>query len=151
MDGGLEDRGRTWEAGILEALIVGEAVAFLLASIVHFGFQIPLGFATLSDVTILPAGIAEGAIGLGFVVAALAVFARRDWAWTGTLGAHLIGILGVLVGLGVTLRDSGDSSPANLLFHEAVLPVLVVGLILLLTRSGQAALGRRANPSKVIP
>ncbi len=126
----------------LEVLVCGSAAAFLIASAIHFGAQIPLGFATLSDVTILPAGIAEGLIGAAFAGAAAAVFARWSWAWNGTLAAYLLGILGVLIGIGVSMTDSGDSSKANLLFHVTILPVLVAGLALILTRSGKTALGR---------
>lgn len=138
----METRRGPWARVALGALIVVNAVAFLGASIVHFGVPIPLGITTLADVTILPAGIVEGAIGIAFVVAAAAVLARRDWAWSETVGAHVFGILGVLIGLSVTLRDPGDSSSANFQFHVAVLPVLVAGLVLLLTEGGKAALGR---------
>jgi hypothetical protein len=140
-----EFRGAAWTRIALEALMAVNAVAFLAASVIHFGVRIPLGFTTLADATILPAGIAEGAIGVAFVGAAVAVIGRQDWAWNGMLGAHLFGVLGVLVGLGVSLSVSADSSPANLVFHEAILPALVIGLILLLTRSGRTALGRPTN------
>lgn len=140
-----ETRAGAGARAALEILVVANAVAFLVASVIHFGVRIPLGFTTLDDATILPAAIAEAVIGVAFVLAALEVFARRRAAWSATLGAHLFGVVGVLVGLGVTLNDSGDSSPTNLLFHELILPVLVVGLLLLLTRSGQAALGRPMN------
>lgn len=144
--GRLETRRGTLPRVVTEILIAGNTVAFLVASVIHFGYPIPLGFATLSDVTLLPAAIAEGIIGIGFAVAGAAVLARRDWAWGGTLAAYLLGIVGVLIGLGVSLTDSGDSSRANFLFHLTILPVLVAGLVLLLTRSGRAALGRVAAP-----
>ncbi len=148
-NGGVETR-RGMQARIaLEVLLVVDAVAFLAASAIHFGVPIPLGFTTLADATILPAAIAEGAIGVAFVLAAFAVFSRRDWAWNATMGAYLFGVLGVLVGLSVTLSDSVDSSPANLLFHEAVLPLLVIGLILLLSRSGKVGLGKTTVAPKV--
>ena len=133
-----------------EILVVGNGAAFLVASVIHFGVQIPLGFATLADVSILPAAIAEGVIGLALAAAGAAVLARWTWAWTGTLAAYLLGIVGVLIGLGVSVTDSGDSSRANLLFHLTILPVLVVGLVLLATGSGQTALGRASSP-KVSP
>ncbi len=130
----------------LEVLIVVNAVAFLAASIVHFGIAIPLGITTLADVPLLPAAIVEGAIGVAFVLAAFAAFGRRDWAWSGTLGAHLFGVLGVLVGLSITARDPDALSSPNFWFHVIILPVLVAGLLLLLTRSGKAGLGRRMPP-----
>ncbi len=148
-NGGVETRRGVRARIALEVLLVVDAVAFLAASAIHFGARIPLGFTTLADATILPAGIAEGAIGIAFVLAALAVFSRRDWGWNATVGAYLFSVLGVLVGLSVSLNDSADSSPANLLFHEAVLPLLVIGLILLLSRGGKVGLGKTTAAPKV--
>lgn len=148
-NGRLGTRRGLWARAALGALVVVNAVAFLAASVIHFGIPIPLGVATLSDVVLLPAGIAEGAIGVAFAVAAAAMFARWTWAWNGTVAAHLFGIVGVFIGLGVSLSDSGDSSRANFLFHLTILPILVVGLGLVLTRSGRAALGRNAAAPKV--
>ncbi len=136
---------------VLEALLVVDAIAFLAASVIHFGYAIPLGFTTLSDVTILPAGMAEGVIGVVFAVAAAAAFADWDWAWNGTLAAYLLGIVGVLIGIGVSVGDSGDSSRSNLLFHLTVLPLLVLGLAVLLTPTGRASLGRKTAAPKVDP
>jgi hypothetical protein len=149
--GSLETRRGARARAALGILIVVNAVAFLVASGVHFGIRIPLGFTVLSDVTILPAGIVEGAIGIVFVLAGAAVLARQDWAWNATTAAHLFGILGVLVGLSVTLENPDDTSPVNTLFHLAILPVLVLGLILTLTKSGKRALGRATIPKGVRP
>ncbi len=150
-NGGLEARRGPMARAITAVLVVGNAVAFLAASVIHFGYAIPLGFATLSDVTILPAGIAEGVIGVAFVAAAASVLGRWSWAWNGTLAAYVLGIIGVLIGLGVSATDSGDSSRANFLFHLTILPVLVVGMVLLVTRGGRAGLGRTAAIPKVSP
>ncbi len=150
-DGRMEVRRGMGARVVLEVLVVVNAVAFLAASVLHFGLPIPLGFTTLSDVTILPAGIAEGTIGVAFAVAAAAALARWDWAWSGTLAAYLLGIVGVFIGLGVSAADSGDSSGANFLFHLTILPVLLVGLGLLLTRSGRSGLGKTAAAPKVNP
>ncbi len=149
--GGLETRRGAGARLALEALLVVDTVSFLVASVIHFGFPIPLGFTTLSDVSLLPAAIAEGAIGVALALATAAVFSRLDWAWIGATAAHVFGILGVLVGLSVTLSDPADSSSANFLFHLSVLPVLLVGLALLVTRSGRAALGRISAPPRVNP
>ncbi len=149
--GGLETGRGAGTRLALEVLLVVDTVAFLAASVIHFGFPIPLGFTTVSDVSLLPAAIAEGAIGVALALATAAMFSRLDWAWIGATAAHVFGILGVLVGLSVTLGDPADSSSANFLFHLSVLPVLVVGLALLLTRSGKTALGRKATPPEVNP
>lgn len=148
-NGRMGTRDGLWARAAIGALVVVNAVAFLGASMIHFGIPIPLGVTTLSDVIILPAGIAEGAIGVAFAVAAAAIFGRWSWGWNGTLAAHLVGILGVFIGLGVSLTDSGDSSRANFLFHLTILPILVAGLGLLLTRSGRAGLRKNATAPKV--
>lgn len=148
-NGAVEARRRAVSRALTGILVVGNAIAFLAASVIHFGYAIPLGFATVSDVTIIPAGIAEGVIGGAFVVAAAAVLGRRTWAWNATLAAYLLGIIGVFIGLGVSATDSGDSSRANFLFHLTILPVLVGGLAVLLTRGGRAGLGRSAATAKV--
>ncbi len=150
-DGLARTRRGAASRAIAGVLVMGNAIAFLAASVIHLGYPIPLGFATLSDVTILPAGIAEGVIGVAFVGAAAAVLARWTWAWNATLAAYLLGILGVLIGLGVSAVDSGDSSRANFLFHLTILPVLVVGLALLLTKDGREGLGRSAASPRVSP
>ncbi len=126
----------------LEGLLVADTVSFLAASVIHFGVSIPLGVTTLTDAVLLPAAIAEGAIGIALALATAAVFSRLDWAWIGAMAAEVFGILGVFVGLSVTLGDPTDSSSANFLFHLGILPALVVGLILLVTPSGRTALGR---------
>lgn len=134
-----QGRGSARIGRALKVLIVVDAVSFLGASIIHFGISIPLGLAVLSDVPILPAAIVEGAIGIAFVLAAAAVFTRQGWAWSGTLGAHLFGILGVLVGLSVTLRNPDGTSTGNFWFHLIILPVLVAGILLLLIPRPRAA------------
>ncbi len=141
-EGGIDVRRARGTRLALEVLLVVDTVAFLGASIIHFGFAIPLGFTTLSDAVLLPAAIAEGAIGIVLALATAAVFSRLDWAWIGTMAAEVFGILGVLIGLSVTLGDPADSSSANFLFHLSILPVLVIGLILLVTPGGTTALGR---------
>ena len=135
----------------LEILIVVNAVAFLGASVIHFGYAIPLGFTTLADAALPQAAVAEGVIGVAFVVAAAAVFARGSWAWGATLVAYLLGVIGVLIGLSVSVGDPDLSSSPNFWFHLAILPVVVVGLLLLFTRSGRAGLGKASTAAKVGP
>lgn len=135
----------------LEILIVVNAVAFLGASVIHFGYAIPLGFTTLADAALPQAAVAEGVIGVAFVVAAAALFARGSWAWGATVVAYLLGVIGVLIGLSVSVGDPDLSSSPNFWFHLAILPVVVVGLLLLFTRSGRAGLGKASTAAKVGP
>src|SRR5205823_14806982 len=78
-------RRRNAVATAVRVLLVVEAVAFLLAALVHLGMPIPLG---LAEPRIVPATIAEGLSGLFFTVSAYAGFARRTWAWPLTTAAH---------------------------------------------------------------
>ncbi len=149
-NGRLEARHGAGTRAALEVLIGIDAVAFLAASIIHLGFAIPLGFTTLADATILQAATAEGVIGVAFVVASAAVLLRRSWAWGATLVAYLLSLVGVLIGLSVSVGDPDLTSSANFLFHVSILPAVVVGLVLVLTPSGRAAL-QRAKPPKVSP
>ncbi len=146
-----ETRRGVWARIALEVLIVVNAVAFLAASVIHFGYSIPLGFTTLADATILQAATAEGVIGVAFVVAATAVFARSTWAWGATLVAYLLAVIGVLIGLSVSVGDPDLSSSANFWFHLTILPLVVVGLVLLVARSGRAGLGKASAAPKVSP
>ncbi len=135
----------------LEILGVVNAAAFLGASVIHFGYEIPLGFMTLADAALPQAAVAEGVIGVAFLVAAFAVFARRTWAWGGTLAAYLLAVVGVLIGLGVSVGDPDLSSSPNFLFHLSILPVVVVGLLFLMTRAGRAGLGKASAVLRVSP
>lgn len=150
-NGRLEARGGMGARIALEILIVVNAVAFLGASLIHFGFAIPLGFATLADAALPQAAVAEGAIGAAFVVAAAAVFARSGWAWGAALVAYLLGVLGVLIGLSVSVGDADLSSSANFWFHLTILPVVLIGLGLLLTRGGRVGLGKAPADPEVRP
>lgn len=146
----LDARGGVGARIALEVLVVVNAVAFLAASVIHFGVSIPLGFATVADATLPQAAVAEGVIGVAFVVAAAAVFSRSTRAWGATLVAYLLAAVGVVIGLSVSAGDPDLTSSANFWFHLGILPVVVAGLALVLTRSGRAVLGRR-TPPKVSP
>lgn len=150
-DGRLEARRGVRARIALEILIVVNAAVFLGASIIHFGYAIPLGFTTLADAALPQAAVAEGVIGLAFVLAAAATFARGSWAWGATLVAYLLGLIGVLIGLSVSVGDPDLSSSPNFWFHLTILPVVVVGLLLLLTRSGREGFGKASAALEVNP
>ena len=71
--------GITTLIGVLSAIY---AATFFLGALLHLGVEVPLGLAVLDEPRILPATIVEGLCGLALAVAALAVFARVDRAWT---------------------------------------------------------------------
>src|SRR5215211_162678 len=78
-------------------LMLVEAATFLLASALHRGVQIPLGFVTLIEPTIGPAAIVETTCGLALFIAAITVLAGNRWGWLATVVAHLLAAGGVVL------------------------------------------------------
>jgi hypothetical protein len=131
-------RSFTTVVTVITVLMVGEAVTFLLAALLHLG--IPLG---LSEPRIIPAAIVEGLCGLFLAVSAYAVAARTTWAWGTALAANLFAMAGVLLGITALNLGAGPSTEANTIYHWVILGVLIVVLVLLVTPGARAALGRR--------
>ena len=125
--------------GILAALY---AATFFLGALLHLGVRIPLGFAVLAEPRIVPATIVEGLCGLGLAVGAYATLSRKTWAWPAITAAHAFAVGGVLLGMAALAVGAGPSTELNTIYHRVMLVALVVGLILLLTPGGRAALRR---------
>jgi hypothetical protein len=125
---------------VITVLMVGEAVTFLLAALVHLG--IPLG---LSEPRIIPAAIVEGLCGLFLAVSTHAVFARARLAWGVALAAHLVAVAGVLLGIASLALGAGPSTVPNTIYHRVILGVLIVVLLGLSTPAARTALGRRTQ------
>ena len=123
---------------VINVLIVGEATTFLLATLLHLGIPVPLGF---TQPQIIPAAIVEGLCGIFLAVSAYAVFAHKTWAWRVALAAHVFAVAGVLLGILATIRSSAGGEP-NFIYHRGILGVLIVVLVLLATPPARAALGR---------
>jgi hypothetical protein len=123
---------------VITVLMIGEAVTFLLAALLHLG--LPLG---LSEPRIIPAAIVEGLCGLFLVVSTYAVFAHARWAWGAALAANLFAVAGVLLGITALALGAGPSTEANTIYHRVILVVLIVVLVGLSTPGARAALGRR--------
>jgi hypothetical protein len=79
----------------LGVLAAGYAVTFLVAVLLHVGVEIPLGFAVLEEPRRPVAVLVEGVAGLLLGLGALAVLARRTWAWAAVTGAHAVALAGV--------------------------------------------------------
>lgn len=124
---------------VISVLMVIEAVTFLLAALLHLGIQFPLGF---SEPRIIPATIVEGLCGIFLAVSAYGVVARKSWAWSAALAAHVFAVAGVLLGITALALGAGPSTEANTIYHRTILVVLVVVLALLATPGARAALGR---------
>ena len=135
-------RSRTTLATAVGALAVLYAVTFFLGALLHLGVRIPLGFAVLAEPRIVPATIVEGLCGLGLAVGAYAVLSGRSWAWAAVTGAHAFALGGVLLGIAALALGAGPSTELNTVYHRVMLVALVAGLVVLLTPTGRAALGR---------
>lgn len=135
----IEATTRRWSAIIaaISVLMVGDALTFIISSLVHLGAPIPLGF---SEPVIIPASIVEGLCGIFLTVGVYALFTRRAWTWRMAISAHIFAIAGVLLGIFATSRGGGTE--ANFIYHRAILAALVLTLILLLIPGTRAALDR---------
>jgi hypothetical protein len=111
--------------GVLLALI---GTALVLASIVHFGVKIPLGFATVSD-PFPGAAPAETVVAIVVMGGAATVLARRASATAFSLTAVLFAILATGYGLTVTIRSTRTG---DVTYHLMILLALLCTLGLLL-------------------
>ena len=125
-------------AALIRVLLVLEAGLFAVASLLHAGVRLPVGF---TEPVIVAAAIAEGLIALIFAIAAFAVFSHRSWAWAAALFAHLFAAAGILIGITALSLGGGLSTNANYIYHRVMLVVAGTILVLLLTPIGRAALG----------
>ena len=127
---------------VAAGLMVLAAVTLALASIIHFGVAIPLGLVTLHDPfpgARIPEAILAVVVGIG----ASSVFFRRGGAWWLALVAVLFAFAGVVVGLRFVLFTVPVTQPGDLLYHAALLVLLLVTLGLLLLPQTRRALRRR--------
>src|SRR5260370_26556195 len=100
-----EPTTRRWTTVVMvsNVLIVGEATTFLLATLLHLGIPVPLGF---TQPQIIPAAIVEGLCGIFLAVSAYAIFTYKTWAWRVALAAHVFAVAGGLVGVLATILSS---------------------------------------------
>jgi hypothetical protein len=123
-------------------LAAGYAATFLVAVLLHLGVEIPLGFAVLHEPRRPVAVLVEGVAGLLLGLGALAVFARRTWAWAAVTGAHAVALAGVGWGMVAVAAGRGPHTQLNDTFHWVMLVLLAATLLLLLTPLGRTLLGR---------
>ncbi len=130
---------------VFRIVVVLDTVALLLAAGVHVdGARIALGSTVFAEPQIVPAAIVEGLAGVVFVVAAYALFANKRWAWTMTLIAHIVAILGFVLGI---FSTRNGTTLFNHDYHLTMLTIFVIGLLLLFTPAARAALRRRERGS----
>jgi hypothetical protein len=119
-----------------------EALSFLCFALLHLGVRIPVGFAVIEEPRRPFAVIVEGLAALVLTLAAFAVLTRRAWAWAAATWAHAVALAGVLWGMVAVAAGRGPHTLLNDTYHRVIVVVLGAGLILLLTRRGQASVGR---------
>ena len=115
----------------------------------HLGAKISLGFVVLEEPTIVPATIVEGLCGMALSVAAFAVLARKNSAWTIALAAHAFALGGVLLGITALAVGAGPSTELNTIYHSVMVVSLVAVLALLLSPTGRTGLRRTTSPSVI--
>ncbi len=112
---------------VLRAVIILDAVVFLIAAALNLGARIPLDFAELSfPVAIWQAGVGEAAIGLVLLAAAATASPRLSWVASG------MSAIGILFGLS-SARVQGPAREV----HVLLVPLAFVILALLVWRRQQ--------------
>ena len=117
-------------AGVLMALA---AAAFAIVSIVHFGVEIPVGFATVSD-SFPGAAPPEAIIAAVVAIGATAVLTRQTRSRGIALGTTCFALLGTVYGLNITANSTRTGDVA---YHLSILATLIIvfGLLLVPGRS----------------
>lgn len=116
-------------------LLVAAAVSFAMASAIHFGLMIRLGVLTISD-PFFGAAIPEAVLALVVAAAALHLFSSRIPHLAISAGAAAFAIIVTLYGLSVTL---GGGRTADVMYHVAVLAILLAAVVLMLSGRFHAA------------
>lgn len=131
----------------INSLVTAEAIAFLVAAVLHLGVPIPLGFAVLAEPPILAAVIVEGLCGLFLAVSAYALFTRQKWAKPAAIAAHVFAMAGVSLGMFALAMSRGPRTDLNDVYHRVILVALVSGLALLAVPRGSESAGGRVRTS----
>lgn len=120
-------------------MTVCEGATFLIASALHQGLQIPVGFAVLSQPRIPPATIVEGVAGTALLVGAAGLYGRRAWGWAAAVVAHVLALAGVFLGMTALAAGRGPRTVSNDIYHRVMVVVLIVGLLILSSRRARGA------------
>lgn len=119
---------------LLRGVLLVDGAIFLVAALLNWGFQVPLGFVTLAFApAVWQAGVGEAVVGCTLVLAATT--ARRRIAWTG----FWLSAVGIAFGL-----SSHAVQGAARQVHVVLVPLAVV-LLLLLLASGEREVATRAE------
>ncbi len=106
----------------IRLFMLGEAIAFAAAAAVHFGFFV-------SGYEHQQAAIAESVIAAVLMVGLGLTWLRPSWTRLVGLAAQGFGLLGTLVGTYAIVAGFGPQSVPDIVYHVAIIVVLVWGLI----------------------
>jgi hypothetical protein len=110
------------------------AITFWVASAIHFGARIPVGFTTLDD-PFPGAAIPEAIVGVVLAAGAFTIFIHWHANWGAAVGTTAFAILVTLYGLSIT---AGSGRTPDVGYHVAILVLLFCALgLLLLGRRGR--------------
>jgi len=121
----------------IASLMAGSTLTFIVASLLHFGVALPLMSVDPFSGAALPEAIIAAVLAAGSV----SVIARLGPTWRIAVGTTLFALLGVLVGLRFVLFGS-VSRPGDVIYHLAILVVLLVTIGLLIAPAARQALRR---------
>jgi hypothetical protein len=130
------------------ALMLASALTFGVASYLHLDGRIALGFTTVTGENFTGAAVPEAVIGAVLAVGAAFLLASRGAARGIALGATIFAIAGTVYGMTVILGGT-VSRPADLVYHSAILAVLLATLaaLLLVGRAREGGVSGRAPGS----
>src|SRR5438132_13350160 len=74
---------------VMSVLIVAETITFLLATLLHLGIPVPLGF---TQPQIIPAAIVEGLCGVFLAVSAYAILTYKTLPWPAARATNLLDV-----------------------------------------------------------
>ena len=127
---------------LIGGFLIVEAATFAIASAVHFGIALPLGFATLPSDPFTGAAIPEAIIAGVLLAGAAGVLASPRGAWGLALTTTLFAVAGVIVGLNFVVPDI-SRRPGDVAYHVAILVALLITVGLLITPAARRAMRRR--------
>jgi hypothetical protein len=102
-------------------LLIGlEAASLAIASLLHSGI--------VTGGVLVQAAYYEGAIAIMLAAGLALAWARPGWTRVIALVAQGFALAGAGIGLFATLRGFGPNSPLDVVYHVALIALLVVGL-----------------------
>jgi len=107
--------------GALRWIMAIAALSLLVAAALHAGLVLPGPF---NDAAMYETGVASVLIvGLGLT------FIEPAWARWGGLGASVLALAGASIGLYIALRGLGPNTVADIVYHVALIALLLVGIV----------------------